>query len=359
MDAKDEEERTTGGVDDPGDSASSTGGKGGDPPDERSGQMIPRGGEPMASPGRNRQHGAVDWEKTLMQAIEATINADLDTLIGDRDPREAFQEIASLGRDGRIYLNRLEGKAVGTHTSALIKMGAFFAKHREVAEKAGISWDEWAKANIADASSRSIQKAMALSQVKGIDAYAFLGLDRLHSIFEVSTKGGWFKGWKDDLVPKFVEHCGIQVGNDPADNYPVFIEAVDAAVNMVRLRNEAIEGIDPESVKEYTREHGALKRNQIKDLERVNDVGGDVQARLKELTSSKTGKSPKAADKSRKLKSKVNGLTKALKDALKDPEVLKGLDDETMKKLKVGVERLERKMTTKDEEVGTPPDPKE
>ena len=290
-----------------------------------------------------QQVSLFDQHKMLVEAIDEKINFDVDTLIEGQVPVEVFNEMVSLGQNFRILLSRLENYAVGFHTSLQIKQGAYYDKLKKVAQKADIPWDKWFKKNIKGISRRSIQDFIRLSKFAYMDKWAFMGKERLISIVGVCEKAKKAEDWKENLIKFFIEENNIETGNEPADNFAVFRLDIDTAVNIMRLANEGLNELTSESVKIFTEKHGLLTRLHIKDLDKIDDEGGDVQERFNKFVDDESGKPPvvKASDGD-KFRDKIEGFTNILKKAIKDPKSLESLNEDTVRKLTIKVKKLER-----------------
>jgi len=206
------------------------------------------------------------------------------------DCRNSGRDASVLIREGLEHvkveyadLNSLMSLARRDEADRAIRLGKIVNELKKQVRRSGIQWSTWATENLPFMSTRTRQNYQLLAARTDCHRFKQLGMERLLVLCSVTDEQ---VGKVEDPIGLFLQQHNIQFNPTEEFDLVEFTRQVDAAVNMQKLLDKGLNNADPELVREATLKNGRFEQSLVEDLNTLNRCGGDINARLRELTLS-------------------------------------------------------------------------
>ena len=221
------------------------------------------------------------------------------------DCQNSNREASVLVREGLEHvkvefadMNSLMSLARRDEADRAIRIGKILNELKKQVRRSGLQWSVWSAENLPFMGTRNRQNYQLLATRLDCHRFKQLGIERLLVLCSVTDEQ---VGKVEDPIGSFLQQHNIQFNPTEEFDLVEFIRQVDGAVNMQKLLDKGLNNADPELVREATLKNGRFEQSLVEDLNTLNRCGGDINARLRELTLSQgsareTGISRKTRD---------------------------------------------------------------
>ncbi len=204
------------------------------------------------------------------------------------DCRNSGRDASVLIREGLEHvkveyadLNSLMSLARRDEADRAIRLGKIVNELKKQVRRSGMQWSVWAAGNLPFMGTRNRQNYQLLAVRLDCHRFKQLGIERLLVLCSVTDAQ---VGKVEDPIGLFLQQHNIQFNPTEEFDLVEFIRQVDAAVNMQKLLDKGLNNADTELVRAATLRQGKFEQSLIEELNTVNRCGGDVNARLRELS---------------------------------------------------------------------------